>query len=148
MIEKLCRYRKSYKKQILFRFTIGSKDNEVLNFGEPYAPSYEERIKCLEYAHDKGYKVSVSIEPMLDPDNIGDLLNDLPAIEMESVWIGKMNHTSRIAVRGSEELRAEIIDLERAQSDDNILNIYHDWKHETKIRWKDSVQKVIDKSVN
>lgn len=31
-IERLCRYLKPYKKQILFRFTIGAKDNEVLNF--------------------------------------------------------------------------------------------------------------------
>ena len=113
---------------------------------EPGAPDFEERIRCLNHAHGKGFKISVSIEPMLDPDNIGELLEDLPIVDLESVWIGKMNHTGRITVENDGCLGKALVKLKESQSDKNILKIYNQWKSEPKIMWKESVQKVVIKS--
>ena len=50
-----------FQNNIQFRFTIGSMNNKILKFWEPGAPSFEERLKSIKYAFDKGYKTSVSI---------------------------------------------------------------------------------------
>lgn len=67
-IQRICDEFTKYKDQILFRFTIGSLNNEVLKFWEPNAPAYEERKASLQYAFDVGYQTSVSCEPILDED--------------------------------------------------------------------------------
>lgn len=66
-----------YKEQILFRFTIGSKNSNTLNFWEPNAPDYNERKKALVYAFEVGYQTSISCEPMLD-NKIDKVIEDLP----------------------------------------------------------------------
>jgi DNA repair photolyase len=53
VIKTICEEFSSYKKNILFRFTIGSIDSNTLKFWEPDAPDYNERKKCLKYAYDK-----------------------------------------------------------------------------------------------
>ena len=83
---------------------------------------------------------------MLDPDNIEKLLKSLPMKNMDSIWIGKMNHISRISVDGNDDLRVALAKLEKSQSDENILRIYDQWKSAPRIRWKESIQKVINKS--
>ena len=70
VIEAICDRFKNNKKNILFRFTIGSINSSVLKFWEPDAPDYEERKKCLVYAFEKGFETSVSCEPMLDNEAV------------------------------------------------------------------------------
>ena len=82
-----------YKKKdlIQFRFTITSKENELLSVWEPGAPLFEERIQSLKYACEVGYKTSISIEPFLDEDPF-ELVEKLEPYVTESIWIGKMNY--------------------------------------------------------
>ena len=70
---KLCDDLREYKKNMLFRFTIGSMNNEILSFWDQYAPLYEERKQSLEFAFNAGYRTSVSVEPMLDSECIEEL---------------------------------------------------------------------------
>ncbi|HQO39114.1 MAG TPA: radical SAM protein, partial [Spirochaetota bacterium] len=65
-VVRMCDAFADYKDQILFRFTIGSANDEVLKLWEPGAPSYLERVKALQYAFRVGFNTSVSCEPMLD----------------------------------------------------------------------------------
>jgi DNA repair photolyase len=51
VVEAICNQFGDYKDRILFRFTIGSMDSDVLKFWEPNAPSFEERLASLKYAH-------------------------------------------------------------------------------------------------
>jgi len=67
-VKAMCNEFEKYKKQIVFRFTIGSPNNDVLKFWEPGAPDYDERLTSLKYAFTKGYTTSVSCEPILDND--------------------------------------------------------------------------------
>jgi DNA repair photolyase len=50
-IEKICCEFEEYRDQILFRFSIGACDNNVLSYWEPNAPSYEERFAALRFAY-------------------------------------------------------------------------------------------------
>ena len=82
---------------------------------------------------------------MLDPENIGKLLEGLPMKKLDSVWIGKMNHINRIRANGDDELQGVLGKLAEAQSDDNILSIYNQWKSESLLKWKESISEVVEK---
>ena len=86
VIERLCKEFADYKDKILFRFTIGSKNSEILKFWEPNATSYEERKASLIYAFENGFQTSLSCEPMLD-DNVEGIVNDLQDYISETIWI-------------------------------------------------------------
>ena len=74
IIREVCLEFREDRDKILFRFTIGAMNDEILNFWEPGAPSFEDRLDSLAYAFDSGYKTSVSIEPMLDSENVFELV--------------------------------------------------------------------------
>jgi len=141
-IKAICRIFTEYKKQILFRFTIGASDNEILSIWEPNAPGYEERKEALKYAFDRGYETSVSVEPMLDSEHIMDLVKDLLPLVTNALWIGKMNHTRNI--RAENEIVARELDrIVEGQSDEKITAIYDKLKANPKIKWKSHIKKVV-----
>jgi hypothetical protein len=92
IVFKICNGNKNFKNNMVFRFTIGSMNDQILSFWEPNAPSYKERKSALKYAFKSGFRTSVSIEPMLDADNIEQLVDDLRPFVNHSIWIGIMNH--------------------------------------------------------
>ena len=49
LIAKICNEYKNFSNNILFRFTIGSINDQVLSFWEPNAPSYVERIWSVNF---------------------------------------------------------------------------------------------------
>lgn len=126
------------KNLIQFRFTITSTDNKLLQFWEPNAPSFEERLKSLKYAYKKGYKTSVSIEPFLDfnPDS---LISEISPYVTESIWLGIMNYIPRKNILKSEIPFYESIrkNYEKA----HLQEIYSEFHELPKIRWKDSIKK-------
>ena len=46
-IKEICERFESFKKRILFRFTIGACDDRILSYWEPNAPVYDERKHSL-----------------------------------------------------------------------------------------------------
>jgi DNA repair photolyase len=121
-ITKLCGSFKGFKNKIKFRFTIGSTNNDILSFWEPNAPSYEERIDCLKHSYEKGFKTSVSIEPILG--NIKDTLSLIDNIYpyAETIWIGAMNHLNYVAKKIDREgLCDELSKIGYGQGFDNIV---------------------------
>lgn len=142
-IEPICMYLKSYKKQILFRFTIGATDDNILGFWEPNAPSYAERKRCLEHAYSRGFRTSVSSEPMLDSENIDNLISELMPFITDSMWIGKMNKIeSRVKVE-DEETKQAVGRINAGQTDDKIKGIYTRHKDNDKVKWKESIKDVV-----
>lgn len=152
LIEKICDDFEAYKEYTLFRFTIGSIDDGILSFWEPNAPTYRERKEALQIAYSKGFRTSVSIEPMLDAGHIEELVTDLSDSVSHSIWIGTMNHMwyfdvdeekfkkedpgwSRAernrAYLGEEKCRRIEIEkkkIEEGQSHDNLKKIYDQLK--------------------
>ena len=134
-----------FREQIMFRFTIGSCNNDVLRFWDQNAPGFEERLASLSYAFGAGFKTSVSCEPLLDNQADG-LISMLYPYVNDAIWIGKANKlTSRLKINGHDDpetiRKAEA--LIESQSDDYIMDLYERHKSDTRIKWKDSVKKVV-----
>lgn len=150
VIKTICEEFCDYKKNILFRFTIGSIDSKVLKFWEPNAPNYEERKQCLKYAFDKGFETSISCEPMLD-DNTVKMVTDLESFVTDFIWIGKANFLlRRLKMNGicDKESICCAEQLIQQQSDNNIKLLYKTLKNNPKIKWKESIKKVLNLEVS
>jgi DNA repair photolyase len=147
VVDTLCRELNPFREQIEFRFTIGSSNSKVLEFFEPNAPSYEERYAAIIRASTLGYKVSLSIEPMLD-NNPERIIEDARDFLKGDIWVGKMNHpTNRIVANGYRYKLNTTLELVKWQSDDvNILELVKRLSRYPNVRWKDSIQNVINKS--
>ena len=145
VIEAICSEFTEFKDKIIFRFTIGSTNSEVLKFWEPGAPSYEERKESVIFAFGKGYQTSLSCEPFLD-ETIDELVEDLQEYITDTIWVGKANKLlGRLKLNGVTDFESirkanELIEL---QSDKKIICLYHIIKNNLKIRWKESIMKVL-----
>jgi DNA repair photolyase len=126
-----------YKKCLQFRFTITSLDNNLLQFWEPNAPLFEERLESLKYAFDKKYKTSVSIEPFLDrkPQVLISMVDQFCT---ESIWIGKMNYIPSNSTLSSD-LQPFYSEVRKNYEIEHLLEIYNDLRNVQKIRFKDSI---------
>jgi len=149
-IKRICDTYVKYKDRILFRFTIGSVDSKTLKFWEPNAPGYSERKRSLIYAYSAGFKTSISCEPMLD-NNIQAVIWDLSEYVTDAIWLGKMNFVQRrLKTNGHQE--KESVDAANQvliwQSDDAIKALYEKFKDNPKIKWKESIKKVVGLAVS
>lgn len=142
-IQEVCGSFEAFKDKIIFRFTIGALDNEILSFWEPNASAYEERKDSLKYAFEAGFETSVSVEPMLCADSVVELVKDLEKFVTNSIWIGKMNHLKKNISLVDDEIRKAVQVIEDGQRDENIVKIYGELKNNPLVRWKDSIKKVV-----
>jgi hypothetical protein len=150
-INQICASLLEFKNQILFRFTIGSHNNRTLKFWEPNAPEFEERHKSLRFAFNIGYATSISCEPMLGSvDDTFHLVSLLFPWITDSIWIGKMNKLERCKINGHDNPKVnQMLDqIREYQSDDEILRLYNRYKDNSKIKWKESIKKVVGIDLN
>ena len=129
-----------YRKQIEFRFTIGSCSEDVLRFWEPHAPSFAERVTALANAKYSEFRTSVSIEPLLDYDP-SMLIELIRPFATETIWIGTMNHMHASDFRPEDAVMYHR--MTEINSIQNIRAVYALFKHDPIIRWKDSIQKML-----
>jgi DNA repair photolyase len=145
VIKEICKQFDKYKSKILFRFTIGSKDTKTLKFWELNAPTFDERKRSLIYAFNHGFSTSVSCEPMLD-NSTEELVRELLPYITDSIWIGKANFLlRRLKMNGITDAKTinKATELISLQSNDNIIKLYKKLKTNKKIKWKDSIKKVV-----
>jgi len=142
-IQTICGEFQNYSDQILFRFSIGACNDQILSYWEPGAPCYEERKSCLKFAYNASFKTSVSVEPMLDSANIDTLISDLSPYITHSIWIGTLNHSSRFGKGADAILEQAIKNVELGQTDVALKDIYARHKDNLLIRWKKEIKKVV-----
>jgi DNA repair photolyase len=145
VIESLIAELEPYRDQITFRFSIGSTSDNALGFWEPGAPSFDERIRSLQLAHDSGFQTSVSCEPMLD-QHIGRVIEAARPFVIDSIWLGKANRLRCILAFNcpdDDDAQAAAAQLIAWQSDDEIIALYEMYRHDPVIKWKDSIKKVV-----
>jgi DNA repair photolyase len=145
VVKAICQKFGDYKERILFRFTIGSMDSDVLKFWEPKAPSFEERLASLKHAHSMGFKTSVSCEPALDTNTIELAETFMPYVN-DAVWLGKANRLkSIIKLNCGDDLITQKAaeQLEKSQTDEWAWGLYKHFKDNPQIKWKDSMKKVL-----
>lgn len=138
----------SFRDQILFRFTIGSADEAKLSSWEENAPSFHQRLEALDCAFKNGFATSVSAEPMLDTDfdGVDKLIQITRPHITDALWLGKMNNAeNRVRTNGHKNLITvfSLEDLKEFQKDENIKEIYLKYKDDPKIKWKESIKKVV-----
>jgi hypothetical protein len=137
------------QQKILFRFTIGSNDSRTLKFWEPHAPSYEERLYALMWAHKNGWLTSVSMEPLLSTelDAVVQQVAAMSPYVTDAIWIGRMNNpAARIKMnlgRMPDRVAVVLKQLLDSQNDERIWELYNRLKDNTKVRWKESIKKVV-----
>ncbi|MBA4316760.1 MAG: hypothetical protein C0412_00010 [Flavobacterium sp.] len=145
VVKKLCSELEEYKENILFRFTIGSSNDDVLKFWEPNAPCFNERLESLKYAYENGYKTSVSCEPMLE-GMIEDVIEKVSKYVSDSIWLGvvrKLGRFLKLYKENSKENIERAKELERLYSIPRIMDLYETYKDNSMIKWKDSLKKII-----
>ena len=145
-IEAICNEFREYKKNIIFRFTIGSTNSDILKFWEPGAPCFEERLNSLQLAFALGFETSVSCEPMLDNKTDKLIETVLPYIT-NSIWIGKANFLIKRLNTNNANSKEDIYRAEELiswQNDKNIKLLYRKYKNNPQIKWKESIKKVVD----
>lgn len=142
-IKAICDELSRFKKQITFRFTIGSDNDAVLKFWEPNAPGFAERLECLKHAFYEGFATSVSAEPFLD-DNVERLYLALRAHVTDTFWIGKLRDFDRRVdladITESKMLYVHI--LKHCQSDEAVRQLHERLNGRPKIMWKDSIREI------
>lgn len=93
-----------YKDKVEFRFTITSDNPDLMAFWEPGAPDFTERLRCLQFVHEAGYRTSVSCEPALDVPNLEQLVKKLQPYVSDpiegtawgGIWIGPLNYVGHL----------------------------------------------------
>lgn len=143
VIESLCRFLKPWQSQVLFRFTISADDDAVLSYWEPGAPPYAERVASLIAARREGYATSVSVEPMLDGDNVVRLAKDLLPHITDTIWIGRLNKAQLRVRCETYDDRTHLHRVLSQQVDAEVRRIYAALKDEPKVRWKESFKLVL-----
>lgn len=136
-----------YKHAILFRFTLGTLDEATAAHWEPGAATPAERIAALELAFKAGFRTSISAEPLLGGlETAWVLRGAVQPYVTDSIWIGKMNRIrDRVDLSVPENL-ARAIEIEEAQTDEEILRLHAALKHDPMVRWKDSIDEVLARS--
>jgi len=131
---------KDYRDYLETRFTITTMDHSLLKFWESNAPNYPERKECLELCYEKGFKTSLSIEPLLDPYPFNSLFNMIDALSpfiSSTIWIGYMNRIS------SEEKLIERNYTKKQRSFyENIRKDTKTWKLKEIIDQLNSIQEI------
>lgn len=138
VVKAICKAFGPVKDRVRWRFTIGSFNDEILSYWEPGAPDFDERKASLVWAFKAGFSTSISVEPMLDSDNVVKLFHKLEPYVTDTFWIGKMNQVAKRVQPGTS--KKEIARIEAGQTHERIEAIYQTLKDEPKIRWKESIK--------
>jgi DNA repair photolyase len=142
-IKAICERFGAYKDKMLFRFTIGAMDDDILKYWEPGAPPLAERVECLKHAFEQGFQTSVSAEPMLDAPNAPALYDALEPYVTDAIWFGKLNKIEqRVPVENDEDKR-RVARIVLEQTDEKIKELYAALKGRPKVKWKESVKAIV-----
>lgn len=143
-IKKLVSNLGKYKKQILFRFTIGTLLEDISLFWEPGASLPGERLNCLIFTVCNDFNTSVSIEPMLGGiQQTESVVKVIHRHVSDTIWIGKMNKTNLRVDTKLPHHKAAVQKIQYLQRDEEIIKMYKRLKDDPVIRWKDSIKSVL-----
>lgn len=138
------------KKKIVFRFTISSDEQYILDFFETFTPSYNERIESLIHAYNSGFRTSVSIEPYYtDPKS---LINTIRPFITDGIWIGFLRAipSTRFLLQDLEkdsEASSFFKKVRELYKKEKVMQLIRSQMDDKMIFWKDSIIKFVISSV-
>ena len=137
-----------HRALIAFRFTITTCDGELASFWEPGAPKIAERLEAARLAVAKGFRVSFSVEPMLDVETTPRLLELLHDISPQGeLWVGTMRRPRQRVKIDCEQTSAALDDIVADQTPRRVAAMVERVAAmrgvAPRVRWKDSVQEIM-----
>lgn len=145
-IKAICSEFSSFRDNIIFRFTIGGLDEKAMRLWEPGASALPERLWCLKYAFEQGFRTSISSEPMLvSCEEAEKFYYSVEPLVTEDIWFGKMSGVGGFTNHPDPEVARRAAELQRVYAGDNIMQFAEKMAGLSKVSWKDSIQKVIGK---
>lgn len=142
-IREICERFAAHRNKIVFRFTIGAMDDDVLGYWDRHAPLFAERLACLKHAHAAGFRTSVSMEPLLDPPSAAAIVKTLRPYVTDSIWIGMLKGIDSRVHSDTKKDAAMIRWLDEHQTDESVMAVVSSLNGDPLIRWKDSYRRVI-----
>ena len=136
-IQQMINKFKNYKNKILFRLTITTDDDNIVNYYEPNAPKISERIECIKLLFENKYRTSVSLEPFLT--NPIKLIENIDKYVSDDIWIGCMSCMNTNTEIDDKHKK----DLNKLYSFNSLKKIIFALKDNKKVFWKTSVMKII-----
>lgn len=137
IIQEIDHHFSCYREQMQFRFTITSNNDKLLEFWEPNAPRFRERLASLKYAYRRKFKTSVSIEPFLDYDPT-ELIEMVAPFTTESIWIGRMNYIP--CKNLTRRVKPYYDKIRKNYETIHLWQIYNELQGQPLIRFKDSIR--------
>lgn len=148
-IEAICTEFTSFRDSMTFRFSIGGLNDAVMRHWEPGAPPLSERLECLQYAFELGFKTSVSAEPMLcGPDEAEKLYYTVEPYVTDTIWFGKMKYIAGLKNDSDQEIAAQAVTVLDNQTDDEIQALVDKLRGLPKVKWKKSIRNTVDTTNN
>ncbi len=144
VVKRICADFVAHRARLEFRITVGSGNAATCALWEPGAPPPEERIAALRHAHEKGFKTSVSMEPMLEPNEaMCSLLARVEPFVSGTIWLGKLNGGVLKVIQAKAGVRDSLLRIRAGQSDEHILRLHDRLAEHPKVCWKDSIKEVL-----
>ncbi|MBT5420616.1 MAG: hypothetical protein HOK80_06965, partial [Candidatus Cloacimonetes bacterium] len=82
---------------------------------------------------------------MLD-NKINEVIDRVLPFTTDAIWLGKANFLlRRLKMNGYSDKKSlkKANELIQWQSDDNMIELYNKYKNNSKIKWKESIKKVV-----
>lgn len=110
--------------------TITSNNNQLLKMYEPNAACFEERLECLKYLYENGFRTSVMCEPYLsDP---GTFIDKCLSYITDTFIIGEMNYNGELDPY-----------FKYIYSNDYMIALYNIYKDQPKVFFKKGMYDMI-----
>ena len=106
-----------------------------------------ERVSCLKFAFEAGFRTNVSMEPMLDGSEDAErTFFALEPLVNDKVWIGRMNKVDERVRPRDARIQAACDRVKAAQTYAQILKLVRKLHGQAKVAWKDSIRGVVESS--
>jgi len=128
------------------RVSLTCLSPETAAFWEPGAPTPRERLAAIREAARLDLRVSIAVEPMLQPEcACGIVASAVAAGATGEIWIGAANLLrARTAwCAGRPGLEDEIRRVESGQTPERMRWVYQLLRTNPQVRWKDSYQRTL-----
>lgn len=135
-----------YKDIVEIRFTIGSLNDDALYFWEPGAPSMEERYECLKQAKKWGFHTSVSIEPILEPWYVEQIVDEVGRFVNGQIWIGLLRKSEQRVRIEDEDGELRLKELEEFYKTQAMKDILEKVSGYPNVMLKDSARRMLVKN--
>lgn len=98
------------------------------------------------FAHEHGWRTSVSGEPLLGGyDTAMALVAAVEPHVTDTIWLGKLNQIRQRVDCVERDTIVRVQEIERLQRDSEMLRLHDALRDNPKVRFKDSIQKIVDR---